>query len=344
MFAINSLTIYLAQTLQFIISISITYSWILKTWNFFAEKNVKFVRGWPVLGSQYEVFLGKSSMAESLTSIYKKFPKNKIIGLYEIGGKPSYLVKDLDLIRDITVKDYDYFLNHYFRMDKSLDPLLGRTLFSMSNQPWRDMRSTLSPLFTGSKMRFMMSLMIECVHDFNTFIRKEISSNSSKHKSQEYNMMELMSRLGNDVIGSTAFGLKMNSFTEPNNRFYKAGTALAYAILSLKTFFVLAFPRISKWLQLSVISTENNQFFRNIIRDTVEERKKNNVIRNDMLHLLLLAKEGRLSEQRDKEIDQDTGFATISEVIASKTHEKLQSKNVCITFELCNSIQIFSSL
>lgn len=207
-----------------------------------------------------------------------------------------------------------------------MDPLLGRTLFSMSNQPWRDMRATLSPLFTGSKMRTMMSLMIECVQDFNTFVRKEILSNGSRNKSQEYNMSELMSRLANDVIGSTAFGLKMNTFTDPNNQFYKAGTELAYAILSLKTFFVLSFPSISKWLQLSIISKENNQFFRNVIRETVDERQKNNVIRNDMLHLLLLAKEGRLSEQRDKEIDQDTGFATISEVIASKTHEKLKSK------------------
>lgn len=114
-------------------------------------------------------------------------------------------VKDLDLIRDITVKDYDYFLNHYFRMEKSLDPLLGRTLFSMSNQPWRDMRSTLSPLFTGSKMRLMMTLMIECVHDFNTFVRTDILTNESKNKSQEYNIMELMSRLANDVIGTTVY-------------------------------------------------------------------------------------------------------------------------------------------
>lgn len=57
------------------------------------EKNVTFVRGWPVLGSHSDVFLGKTSMTESFTSIYKQFPQKKIIGLYEIGGKPSYLVR-----------------------------------------------------------------------------------------------------------------------------------------------------------------------------------------------------------------------------------------------------------
>lgn len=92
MFTINSVTIYLAKTLLVIVLISIIYSWILKTWNFFAEKNVTFVRGWPVLGSHTEVFLGKASMPESFMSIYKKYPQNKIIGLYEIGGNPSYLV------------------------------------------------------------------------------------------------------------------------------------------------------------------------------------------------------------------------------------------------------------
>lgn len=58
-----------------------------------------------------------------------------------------------------------------------------------------------------------------------------------------------------------------------------------------------------------------------------------------MFDLLLLAKEGRLNERgKDCENDQDTGFANISEMIASKTTENLKSKeffgNFCFHFLL----------
>lgn len=327
MLSMNMITGYLAVALLSIITIFFSYSCILKTWNYFSDKNVKCFRGLPVLGSHYRVYLGKLCMIESLQSIYNKFPQNRIVGIYELGGRPSYLIRDPDLIRDITIKNSEHFINRSFQLDKCLDPMLTRSLFSMSNQPWREMRATLSPLFTGSKMRFMMSLIVECVNDFNAFIKEEISSSKS-NTSREYNMAELLSRLGSDIISSTAFGLKINTFEDQNNRF---GTTMANAVFGLKPVFLMYFPRIASWLRIKIFAKEHEQFFRDVIRDTVDERQKNNIVRNDMLHLLLLAKEGKLNEQQDREIDQDTGFATISEMIAYKTSEKLKSKSIKVS-------------
>lgn len=48
-----------------------------------------------------------------------------------------------------------------------------------------------------------------------------------------------------------------------------------------------------------------------------------------MLHLLLLAKEGRLFEEKDDENDEDTDFATVSENSMSLKNIKiLKSKYV----------------
>lgn len=107
----------------------------------------------------------------------------------------------------------------------------------MTNQPWREMRSTLSPLFTGSKMRQMLSLMNVCVSDFNAFIRKEIGE-KSKTKSLEYDMKDLMTRLANDIIGTVAFGIECNTLRDPENEFFKMGKEMAYAITG-KIFFLL---------------------------------------------------------------------------------------------------------
>lgn len=174
-------------------------------------------------------------------------------------------------------------------------------------------------------MRYMLSLMIERVQDFNSYIRNDILS-KTKTNSQEYNMMDLMMRLTNDIIGSTAFGLNINTLREPDNEFFKMGKEIAYAIMGVKALVLLAFPKMAKWLRLKILTDQNDHFFRGVIHNSIEERQKNKIVRNDMLHLLLLAKEGKLNDQKDNENDQDTGFATISEVIATKTTEKLKSK------------------
>lgn len=83
-----------------------------------------------------------------------------------------------------------------------------------------------------------------------------------------------------------------------------------------------------KWLRLKILTERQNTFFRTVVNSTIEERRKKNIVRNDMLHLMLLAKEGKLNEQiKENEHDQDTGFATIAEVIQAKTSEKLKSND-----------------
>ncbi|KAJ6637895.1 putative cytochrome P450 9h1, partial [Pseudolycoriella hygida] len=74
-----------------------------------------------------------------------------------------------------------------------------------------------------------------------------------------------------------------------------------------------------------ILSDNHDTFFRNVIHGSIEEREKKKIVRNDMLNLLLLAKEGKLNDEKDKESDQDTGFATVSEFMTAKTTEKLKN-------------------
>ncbi len=328
MFGLNSVTGFLAYVLGIAAFVHLFYTLVLRYWNYFSDRNVVFHRGFPVVGtilSDYQVLTGKKSIPESAQDLYNKHSERKLVGMYEVGGKPSYLVRDVELIRDITIKDFEHFFNHNFKMDEKIDPLIGRMLFSLSGQPWRDMRSTMSPLFTGSKMRFMLSFMNQCVQDFNSYIRSDIQSKSSIN-SLEYDMGSLMMRLANDIIGSTAFGIQINSLTDPENEFYKAGKQIAHSIMGVKALVQIGFPRLAKWLKLKMINDQQDVFFRNVIQNTLEQRRKNKVVRNDMLHLLVLAKEGKLNRETDKESDQDMGLATVSEFLHSKTTEKLKSK------------------
>lgn len=41
------------------------------------------------------------------------------------------MVKDIETIKNITVKDFDHFQNHVGFVDEESDPLFGRNLFSL---------------------------------------------------------------------------------------------------------------------------------------------------------------------------------------------------------------------
>jgi len=100
----------------------------------------------------------------------------RYIGVFEF-RQPVYLIRDPEIIKQITVKDFDHFINHKTKIDENVEPMLGRVLFLMRDQRWKDMRSTLSPAFTGSKMRNMFSLVSNCSNDTINYLLKEANGN-----------------------------------------------------------------------------------------------------------------------------------------------------------------------
>lgn len=329
MFEFIGVTKFLAFASVILSFVYVVYSLIIKKWKYFSERNIVcYERGIPVFGTLFgstEMILGKKSLPEYSQEIYQKYSERKFVGMYDIGGKPSLLIRDPDLVNKISIKDFDHFVNHFFQLDRSLDPIVGRTLFGMTNQKWRDIRSTLSPLFTGSKMRYMLTLINDCAQDFNAFIRDEILTKSNT-SSREYDISTLIMRLSNDIIGSTAFGLQTNTLRQPENEFYKMGLEVAYGIVGVKAMVLLAFPKLAKLFNIKILTDRHDKFFRSALKLTIEERQKRKIVRNDMLNLLLLAKEGQLNDEvKDVESDQDTGFATVSEFLSAKTNEKLKS-------------------
>ena len=100
-----------------------------------------------------------------------------------------YFIRDPELIKEISVKHFDHFVNHRGTIDENIEPLFGRSLLSMHDQRWKDMRSTLSPAFTGSKMRSMFSLVADCSNDTINYLLKEANG-----KPLEIEMKDLFTR------------------------------------------------------------------------------------------------------------------------------------------------------
>lgn len=300
-------------------------SLVFKTWNYFTDRGIVFERGYPIFGTFAASMLSRRPMADVQQEIYKRHADQRFIGVYQMGGRPSYQIHDPELVKAITVKDFEHFVNHGFLIDAEMDPLVSRVIFLMNDEKWREMRSILSPLFTGSKMRLMLSLLNDTIGTFISGVREEVTA-AGPDQGVEYNLMDVFTCSTNDAIASCAFGMKMNSFKDKNNEFYQAGKTISYALQNVVLLFQTNFPTICKWLKVKSISDEISQYLRGIVHDNVEQRSKHNIVRNDMIHLMTLLRDGKLESIAEKEDLQDAGFATVSEFITAKATKKLRSK------------------
>ncbi|XP_055697001.1 cytochrome P450 9e2-like [Phlebotomus papatasi] len=231
--------------------------------------------------------------------------------------KPRFMIRDPELIKQITVKDFDHFLDHRFNIDERNEPLFGRNLLILKGQRWREMRSTLSPAFTGSKMRTMFQLVSECCSEVISFLE-----NDANGKVRQTDLKDLFSKYTNNVIASCAFGLKVDSLKDKNNEFYlygKEATNLE-GLGTLFFFMQMIFPKLSKVLRLNLFSEAFSKFFRNLVWDTIRHRERENIIRPDMINLLIQARKGKL--KHEVEVNYKEGFAVVQETHVGEAIDK----------------------
>jgi cytochrome P450 family 9 len=129
------------------------------------------------------------------------------------------------------------------------------------------------------------------------------------------------------VIASVAFGIEINSFKNPDNKFQRVAKKVS-DFSSFKTQMKLlallfALP-IMKALKIGLFDKDVNEFFKTAVCDMMSYREEKGIIRNDMINLLIQAKKGRLSNNNNeaKEEKLNEGFATVQESQVGKSEVK----------------------
>ncbi|XP_026474278.1 cytochrome P450 9e2-like [Ctenocephalides felis] len=293
--------------------------YVAGTWNYkyFEKLGIPYVKPVPWLGNMTSFVFRQTSLMDFIANLHKAFPDRKFIGVYEFRN-PIVLVNDPELIKQITVKDFDHFIDHRFTIDPNVEPMFGRNLVSIKGNKWREMRATLSPAFTGSKMRNMFVLVTECAEELIKYL------NSLESKDRTIEMKDLFTRYANDVIASAAFGLKVDSLREPNNEFYvmTKEISLFRGIQALKFFGFTAFPKLMKFLNIQMFGPRIQKFYRNLVMDTMKQRDEQNIVRPDMIHLLMQVRQGTLKHEEVVDT-KDAGFATVTESEIGKSSNNI---------------------
>jgi len=100
---------------------------------------------------------------------------------------------------------------------------------------------------------------------------------------------ELSAKFSTDIIGSTAYGLNVNSFNNPDAEFRKYGRKIfEITIIRGFEFFAIFFvPSIIPAAGIKVFNKESTKFLRNVFSETLTQRAKSGIKRNDLIDLLI---------------------------------------------------------
>lgn len=275
----------------------IVYHGIWKNWRYFSDRNTKFIRGYPIVGSLYRFFFGQESFSDAVASFYRKFPDEPFIGIFEL-THPIFIIRDPDLAKKVTTQDFEHFLNHQGNFDDHLDRLLSRSLFFSKDQRWKEMRSILSASFTANKMRMMFDLVRDSTNKFVTTLQAKCQET----KDLEAELKDLFTRYSCNIIATCAFGLEVDAITDRENEFFLSGQKITNfdGIQGFKLLLLDVVPKLMRILRIKFLDEGLCNYFRSIIVETMAFREKNNVFRPDMIHLLMQARKGTLQDDDTK--------------------------------------------
>lgn len=307
------------------------YLYIKKKFSFWADRGVPTVK--PVFpfgnlkGVSYSLNHG-----ERMQEIYQELKKNNpnkspIGGVYSFIGADA-IVLDVELLRNIFVKDFQVFPSRGMYVNEKGDPLTAH-MFSLPADKWKNLRPKLSPTFSSGKMKLMYSTML--------IVADQLKEHLETVAGQEVEIKELLAQFTTDIIGNVAFGIECNSMKDEETDFRKYGKMFfeLSPILFVKRLLVLSFPELALKLNINLINPGITEFFTGTIRETVEYREKNNVKRNDFLELLMQIKntgrlEGETTELGKLTFDElaaqtfvffIAGFETSSSTMTFATYE-----------------------
>lgn len=262
------------------------YKWVNKRYSFFKDRGITQIE--PKFPYGNIATLGKTESIGQLTrNLYddlkkKSKPKTPIAGFYSLIF-PTYLVIDVDILKNILVSDFNNFTNRGHYENKKDDPLTMH-LLTMKNDEWKTMRKKMSPTFSAGKLKVMAAIMVDIAEELVKCVENATVT------SNEIEMRDILDRFTIDVIGSCAYGIESNSLKNKIELFHQMGCAVFIPenqISTLKHTFTRTFPKLSRKLGITILDKTISKFFIDIVKNNVEYKKENNVQRNDILKSMM---------------------------------------------------------
>lgn len=252
-------------------------------------------------GIMTSVMKQEKSLGVVLRDIYDRHT-DKIVGIYMM-NKRSILIRDAVLARQIMTTDFHSFHDRGVYVDEEKDPLSGN-LFNLRGASWRNLRQKLTPSFSSGKIKGMFGTIDDVGDKLVQHLEGALEQN------EVVEIKDVMTTYAVDIIGSVIFGLEIDSFKNPQNEFREISSSTSKdksLLLRIHNMSMFICPPIAKLMNRLGYESRILTSLRDMMKRTIEFREKNNVVRKDLLQLLIrLRNTGKIGEDDDEVWDVET--------------------------------------
>ncbi|KAG0696572.1 Thromboxane-A synthase [Chionoecetes opilio] len=164
----------------------------------------------------------------------------KVFGYY-VGWQPNLVVADLDLVREILVRQFPTFSNRP-RLVIAARPVI-HTLVGLRDQRWKDVRSVLAPTFSLTNMKYMAGIMNAKMNELLAIVSRQAERGEPIEWHATYQGMTL------DVICECALALKTHCQRDQDgDPFFRAVRHFLKNALNAAVLMALYFKMFAKFL------------------------------------------------------------------------------------------------
>lgn len=262
-----------------------------------------------LFGDFKTAFLHKDSIADVVKNIYLSSKHHKIFGVY-LSYRPILFINDPNSIRDIILKDSAFFPDRGLHVNGNFDPL-SEQLFFQGGSKWRKLRTRLTPAFTSGKLKAMLPIVTKNGKILIDFITKRIEEGTD-----QFEFRDLVARLNTNVITSVAFGIEVDTISDPKHIMRQIGVKVfePNLLAGLRFFTSFFMPIFNQIFKFKLVNDEIESFFKTIIEDNVHFRETSNYQRSDLMQTLIQLKNDGFLDHEKIGKDGDFEKITLSDV------------------------------
>lgn len=287
------MSLLILSTLLLATSIATIYIYLKFVFSFWKRRGVPFIEPSIPFGNFTPFFKFKKTFGQNIHELYNQ-SNAPVVGVYA-ALRPALLIRDPKTIRDILIKDFQYFSHRGFHYDESVDPLT-RNLFSQSGDQWKEMRAKLSAAFTSGKLKGMVETIIDC--------GKKLEDRLDRYAAvgKEVEVHELFAQFTTNVTASVGFGLDVDCIENPKHEFRECAGRIFAPLKRNVIRFHMSYvsPFLTKLFGCRFADKDVEDFMIETVRQNLQYREKNDVVRKDFFQLLIqLRNTGKVQDDDD---------------------------------------------
>ncbi|KAL6430827.1 hypothetical protein ACFW04_006977 [Cataglyphis niger] len=234
----------------------------------------------PGVGHMLWVICMRTSLPECCYKIYEDNKNRSMVGFYNFTS-PSLIIIEPELVKTVLQTNFASFSENNIDIDPILDPLIAHNPFFNSGDKWITARKRFTYVFSSMRLK----ILLESVKSVCIILENYLDNKLSKVGKIELELKDLFSRYTAQVVAAAGFGVDGFCFDDEKEdlSFQKNGQA----ILNMDTFlFIVRFliPSLNKIFKKSLTPKHIDRFFRTLVADLMEQRRKDGI--PDFLHLM----------------------------------------------------------